>query len=252
MSDRPASPARNKTTVPIVVAVVAALIAGVMLLAPSLAGGTGAPGDAAGPPVEGVTRDGSRPPVDPEDDPFAGVVRRDPKDPMALGDVDAPVVMVNYSEFQCPFCGKFARDTEPELVKKYVEDGTLRIEWRDFPYLGPESTTAAKAGRAAGAQGRFWHFHDAMFANQQPPNSGKVTEEYLVGIAEQVGLDIEKFREDLGSEWAAEAVEKDFEQGQQIGITGTPAFLVNSRPIMGAQPTEVFVETIEQAAEEAE
>jgi protein-disulfide isomerase len=159
--------------------------------------------------------------------------------------------MISYSEFQCPFCGKFARDTKPEL-EKYVEDGTLRIEWRDFPYLGPESTTAAVAGRAAGAQGEFWAFHDALFADQQPPNSGKVTAAYLVGIAKQIGLDTAKFREDMSAAWATAAVRKDFDEGQQIGVTGTPAFIVNGRPIIGAQPTEVFVDAIEQAAEAAE
>lgn len=247
----PDKPARNKATIPVVVGLVAALITGVMLLAPTLAG-SGEGNDSAGRPVSGVSRDGSRPPADPENDPFAQLVRRDPEDPTALGDVDAPVVMINYSEFQCPFCGKFARDTEPTLVEEYVEDGTLRIEWRDFPYLGPESTTAAKAARAAGAQDKFWEFHDAMFADQQPPNSGKLTEDFLVGIAEQIGLDTGKFRADLNSPWAAKAVEKDFAEGQQIGVTGTPAFIVNGRPIMGAQPTEVFVEAVEQAAEAAQ
>ncbi len=237
-------PARSKATVPIVVAVVAALIAGVMLLAPALA-------ESGEAPVADVNRAGSRPPVDPENDPFAHIVRRDPKDPSSLGDVDAPVVMINYSEFQCPFCGKFARDTEPELVEQFVEDGTLRIEWRHFPYLGPESQTAAQAGYAAGAQGKFWEFHDAMYANQQPPNSGRLTEDYLVGVAEEVGLDGERFREDMSSSEAEAAVKRDFQEGQSIGVTGTPAFLVNGQPIMGAQPTEVFVEAIEQASEAA-
>ncbi|HEU4514273.1 MAG TPA: thioredoxin domain-containing protein [Nocardioidaceae bacterium] len=248
----PDTPARNKAAVPAAVALVAALITGVVLLAPLLAGGSGESNGSAGRPVSDVSRDGSRPPADPENDPFARLVRRDPEDPTALGEPDAPVVMINYSEFQCPFCGKFARDTEPTLVEEFVEDGTLRIEWRDFPYLGPESTTAAQAGRAAGAQGKFWEFHDAMFADQQPPNSGNLTEEYLVGVAEQIGLDTKKFRKDMSSAWAADAVAKDFDEGQQIGVTGTPAFLVNGRPIMGAQPTDVFVDAIEQAAEAAE
>ena len=251
MSNRPVTPARNKATIPIVVAVVAALIAGAMLLAPAVTGGSGGSEEAGGPPVSDVSRDGSRPPVDPENDPFAKLVRRDPKDPMAMGDVDAPVVMISYSEFQCPFCGKFARDTEPELARRYVEDGTLRIEWRDFPYLGPESTTAAKAGRAAGAQGKFWEYHDAMYADQQPPNSGRLTEAYLVGVAREVGLDTGRFREDMRSAATAKAVSHDFQEGQSIGVTGTPAFIVNGMPIMGAQPTEVFADAIERAAEEA-
>jgi protein-disulfide isomerase len=200
---------------------------------------------------DGGSHDGSRQPADPTDDPFAELVRRDRDDPTALGDADAPVVMINYSEFQCPFCGKFARDTEPTLVEEYVEDGTLRIEWRDFPYLGPESTTAARAGRAAGAQGRFWEFHDAMYADQQPPNSGRLTEEYLVGVAEEIGLDTGEFRADMRAPWTAAAVAEDFDEGQMIGVTGTPAFVVNGRPIIGAQPTDVFVDAIERAADAA-
>jgi protein-disulfide isomerase len=247
MSD---APARSRATLPIVVAVVAALVAGVMLLAPALAGSGSGEGEGNSAAAE-LDRDGSRPPIDPENDPFADLVRRDADDPAALGDVDAPVVMINYSEYQCPFCGKFARDTKPELVERYVEDGTLRIEWRDFPYLGPESITSAKAGYAAGQQDSFWEFHDAMFADQQPPNSGRLTEEYLLDKAEQVGLDVEQFRADMTSKEAAATVKKDFDEGQEIGVTGTPAFIVNGRPIMGAQPTEVFVDAVEQAAEAA-
>ncbi len=241
--------ARSKATVPIVVAVVAALVTGTMLLSTVLGGGEDK--ESAQTPVSDVSRDGSRPPVDEKNDPFAALVRRDPKDAAALGEVDAPVVMINYSEFQCPFCGKFARDTKPELMK-YVEDGTMRIEWRHFPYLGPESITSAKASWAAGEQGRFWEYHDAMFADQQPPNSGKLTDEYLLDKAREIGLDVERFEEDMTSKTAADEVQADFDEGQEIGVTGTPAFLVNGRPIMGAQPTEAFVEAIEQAAQDAQ
>lgn len=179
-------------------------------------------------------------------------MRRDADDPMALGEPDAPVVMVAYSEFQCPFCGKFARDTEPTLVEKYVADGTLRIEWRDFPYLGAESTVAARGGRAAAAQDRFWEFEEAMYADQLPPNSGNLDEDYLVSVAEDIGLDVDRFRDDLASSELDAAVQQDFAEGQAIGVTGTPAFVINGVPVIGAQPTEVFERTIEKAAGEAE
>lgn len=180
------------------------------------------------------------------------LARRLPDDATAMGEVDAPVVLVAYSEFQCPFCGKFARDTAPVLQEKFVDDGTLRIEWRDFPYLGPESGTAAQAGRAAALQGTFWEFHDAMFADQQPPNSGALDEDFLVGIAEEIGLDVKQFRADLTSEATRQLVGVDFSEGQSIGVSGTPTFLVNGRPIVGAQPTEVFVQAISEAAEAAD
>jgi protein-disulfide isomerase len=179
------------------------------------------------------------------------LVRREADDPMAIGDADAPVVMVSYSEFQCPFCGKFARDTEPTLIDQYVEDGTLRIEWRDFPYLGSESTTAAQGGRAAAAQDSFWAFQDEMYANQLPPNSGNLDEDYLAGIAEKLGLDVEQFRADMNSQVTEQAIAEDFSEGQAIGVTGTPAFVINGVPVIGAQPTEVFEQIIEQAAAEA-
>jgi protein-disulfide isomerase len=244
MTDRPT---RRKATVPILVAALAALVTVAMLVAPGLSSGSSGEDDSR---AAEPSRAGGRPPID-ENDPLLAIPRREAKDPMAMGDVDAPVVMVNYSEFQCPFCGKFARDTEPELVKRFVEDGTLRIEWRDFPYLGPESTTAAHAGRAAALQGEFWAFHDAMYADQQPPNSGRLTEDHLVGVAEAIGLDPERFRKDMESPAVAKAVSRDFQEGQSIGVTGTPAFLVNGQPIMGAQPTEVFVQAIEDAADRA-
>ena len=218
--------------------------------------GRGDDGSAAERSGSGQQGQASAPSADSSQDEVAAylesLARREEGDPLAVGAVDAPVVMINYSEYQCPFCGRFARETEPELVERYVESGDLRIEWRDFPYLGPESQTAAQAGRAAAEQDGFWEFTEAMFADQQPPNSGRLTPEFLADVAEGVGLDREQFLADLESPELAEAVEADFQQGQSIGVTGTPAFLINGRPVIGAQPTEVFVETIEEALAEAE
>lgn len=179
------------------------------------------------------------------------LARRQPEDPMAMGSKDAPVVMVSYSEFQCPFCGKFARDTEPTLIKDYVDKGVLRIEWRDFPYLGEESLTAARAGRAAAAQGKFWQFHDAMYGAQLPPNSGRLTEAFVIDIAKRIGLDTDTFSKDLKSAELGGAIQRDFQEGQAIGVTGTPAFIINGQPVIGAQPTAEFVKVIEQAAKSA-
>lgn len=230
---------RGAVTVPLVVAVVAAMIAAVMMFA----SGVGKPSDSAGERA-GEALESS--------DPLLAVIRRQADDPVAMGATDAPVVMINYSEFQCPFCGKFVRDTEPTLIEKYVKEGILRIEWRDFPYLGPESIAAAKAGRAAAAQDEFWAFHDALYANQQPPNSGGLTEDFLAGLAKKVGLDVTQFRKTMNTGDTADAVQRDFAEGQSIGVNGTPAFLINGKPIIGAQPTGVFEEAIERAAAEAQ
>lgn len=175
------------------------------------------------------------------------VERRDPDDPTAMGPVDAPVVMVLYADFRCPHCGRYARDTAPQLVERYVADGTLRIEWRDFPYLGDASQVAALAARAAAEQDAFWAFHDALFAAQDRD----LHEDALVAIAADLGLDVERFRADLRSDDVAAAVARDFAEGQALGVTGTPAFLINGRPLLGAHDAAVFAEVIETAAAEA-
>lgn len=172
--------------------------------------------------------------------------------PPTLGDEDAPVTMVEYSDFQCPYCGQFAREVEPELVDEYVEDGTLKIEWRDFPYLGQESVNAALAARAAQEQGRFWEFHEVLYDNQDSVNGGAFSDDNLMRLAGEAGLNAAELEESLTSSEHQEEVGSDFEEGQQRGITGTPTFIINGETIVGAQPKEEFERVIEEAAVRAE
>lgn len=179
------------------------------------------------------------------------LAHRQEGDPLARGRVDAPVVLIEWADFQCPFCGKYARETEPTLMREYVDRGVLRIEWRDFPYFGEQSVQAAKAARAAGRQGKFWQFHKAVYALELPPRSGRLTDERLGVIAEQIGLDMTRFRSDMADPDLADAVEADFAEAQQLGISGTPTFLVNGQPLVGAQPLETFRQVIDRAAKQA-
>ncbi|CAL9641172.1 hypothetical protein SUDANB145_06338 [Streptomyces sp. enrichment culture] len=178
--------------------------------------------------------------------------RRDTDDPLAVGDADAPVVMIEYSDFQCPYCGKFARGTEPELIRSYVEKGVLRIEWRNFPIFGEESEQAARAAWAAGRQGRFWEFHDQAYSTTHEKNSGAFTTDKLTAMAKAAGVDdLDAFRTDMDSDQAKAAIEQDQNEGYSLGVTSTPAFLVNDVPVLGAQPLDTFEETIEAAAKAA-
>lgn len=177
--------------------------------------------------------------------------RLDDDDPMAMGDVDAPVVLIDYSDFQCPFCGKFARDTAPELVKKYVDKGVLRIEWRDFPYLGDDSWKGARAGRAAADQDKFWEFHDAMYADPPKTNSGEMTDKFLRGIADDVGMDVQQFTDDMKSDKYKSKIQADFDEGQSIGVSAAPTFFINGTPIMGAQALPAFTDVIDHESKEA-
>ncbi|WP_370375082.1 DsbA family protein [Streptomyces laculatispora] len=181
---------------------------------------------------------------------LAKLARRDAGDKLAQGRADAPVVLIEYADFKCGYCAKFARDTEPALVKKYVDNGTLRIEWRNFPIFGAESEAAARASWAAGQQGRFWQFHSAAYAEGvKEKGFGK---DRLKALAQQAGVaDLDRFQADADGAAAAAAVSKDQEQGYGIGATSTPSFLINGRPIAGAQSTQTFDQAIEQAAERA-
>ncbi|MFD3512500.1 DsbA family protein [Streptomyces sp. NPDC058657] len=178
------------------------------------------------------------------------LARRADGDKLALGRADAPVVMVEYADFKCGFCGKFARDTEPELIKKYVDNGTLRIEWRNFPIFGAESEAAARASWAAGQQGRFWEFHRAAYAKgakEKGFGDARLTE-----LAKEAGVDdLARFTSDVAGKQAKDAVQKDQQEAYGLGASATPAFLINGRPIAGAQPDEVFQQAIEQAARTA-
>ncbi|MFK4069646.1 DsbA family protein [Streptomyces sp. NPDC029674] len=178
------------------------------------------------------------------------LARRDAGDPLAQGRADAPVVMVEYADFKCGFCGKFARDTEPGLVKKYVDEGTLRIEWRNFPIFGEDSERAARGAWAAGRQGRFWQFHEAAYADGSKEKG--FGEGRLKELAREAGVkDVGRFVKDLDSDAARAAVKKDQEEAYGLGAASTPSFLVNGRPISGAQPDQVFDQAIEAAAEQA-
>ncbi|MBB4664524.1 DsbA family protein [Conexibacter arvalis] len=180
--------------------------------------------------------------------PVTGTERRIDGDPLALGRVDAPVVMVEYADYRCPFCAKFATDTLPELTRRYVDTGLLRIEWRDFPIFGEDSERASRAGRAAAAQGRFWPFYRELFGAAPPSGHPPMPLEKLERLARRAGVkDLARFRRDVAADETHGAVESDLEHGLALGVNSTPAFVINGFPLLGAQPLEAFVEVIEQA-----
>lgn len=184
--------------------------------------------------------------------PMGDQARREADDPLALGPLDAPVVMVMFSDFRCPFCARFSRETEPELVERYVDEGLLRIEWRDFPVFGEQSRLAARAGRAAADQGRFWQFTRAVYEAAPDRGHPDLTPRVLHDFAVQAGLeDLDAFDEALRSDRYATSIDADVSQARGLGISGTPSFAVNGRPIVGAQPTPAFVAVIEDALDAA-
>jgi protein-disulfide isomerase len=169
----------------------------------------------------------------------------------ALGRKNAPVTIVEYADFQCPYCGKFARQVEPKIVKRYVESGQVKLVWRDFPYLGQESVNAALAARAAQAQGKFWKYHDLLYSNQGPPNSGSFSDAELITLAKKAHLNVKRFKTDFRGGRYAVPVRRDFAEGQGRGISGTPTFFINGKRLVGAQPFGTFARAIREAKAKA-
>ncbi|MDO5726293.1 MAG: thioredoxin domain-containing protein [Bowdeniella nasicola] len=172
-------------------------------------------------------------------------VKRDPDDPFARGEVDAPVVMVEYSDFSCPFCAQFATQTMPEL-EPYIAEGTLRVEWRDLA-LFPEGQHSAAAAHAAAQQGKFWEFHDLIFADHSGQGHPSYDVDAYVEFARQAGVsDLEAFRADVQDDTYLDDVRAATDTTMMsLGLRGTPAFIINDQVISGAQPLEVFIDAIE-------
>ena len=138
------------------------------------------------------------------------------------------------------------------MAKRYIENGTLRLEWRDFPHFGEESRRAAVAARAAQEQGKFWEYHDLLYKNQKSINSGAFSDDNLVGFAQEAGLDATRFRAALERRKYEAVVEKDFREGQDAGIVSTPSFEINGRVLVGPQPLATFEQVIEEEAQRAD
>lgn len=172
--------------------------------------------------------------------------RRAEGDPLARGSVDAEIVMTEWADYRCPFCSVFTEDTLP-LLQPLIDDGTLRIEFRDLAIFGDDSINAAAGARAAGEQGLYWEFATALY--ESLPNQGHppVGDDVVTAIAQQVGVpDMGRFRTDYTSPDTRAAVEADSAEAQGFGISGTPAFLIGTEFISGAQPIEVFETVIAQ------
>jgi protein-disulfide isomerase len=159
------------------------------------------------------------------------------------GAAEAPVTIVEFSDFHCPFC-KQSQATLKQLLDRYP--GKLKHVYRDFPLdqLHPHARGAAEAARCANDQAKFWEYHDVLFAH--PPQAGR---EVLRRYAEQVGLDLAAFDRCLASGVHREAVQRDLDEGAGLGITGTPAFFINGRRLVGAQQLEAFTRVIEEELE---
>lgn len=182
----------------------------------------------------------------------ASLERRIEGDPMAIGDVDAPVVMTEWVDLRCPYCAVFTRDTLPDVIKEYVDSGKVRIEMQDVAFFGEESLRASAAARAAAEQGRYFEFIDAVYEAAPESGHAELTTEELIGHALTAEVpNMERFKQDMARDDLRAAATQSTEQASKLGVTGVPFFAVNGQGISGAQPIETFREFLDQAVADA-
>jgi protein-disulfide isomerase len=138
------------------------------------------------------------------------------------GRADAKLTLIEFSDFECPFCGRYMSDTYPQLTREYVDTGKVRYVFRHFPLerIHPKALKASEAAECARVQGEFWPMHDRMFADQQ-----SLAESELVGHARTIGLDVPAFQACLNGQATAK-VRADLDAGARAGMTGTPTFFI--------------------------
>lgn len=163
----------------------------------------------------------------------------------SMGDLKAPIHIIEYGDYQCPYCLKFWAETEPKIVEEYVNTGKVYFEFRAYPILGPESFTAAEGAYCAGDQGKFWEFHDTLFHNWTGENVGDFTQEKLTRYATALGLDVQVFESCISEGKYAGRVEQDKAQAEADGVYATPTLFINGIKVEGAQPFEVIQQYIE-------
>jgi len=165
----------------------------------------------------------------------------------SAGSTDAPITMIVCSDFQCPFCAKFAHEVINKLRGDFIKNGKLKVVFKHDPLpFHPLAQKASEAAECAHRQGKFWAMHDRLFSDgvSQEANA-------LKSSARAIGLDIEKFNRCLENGETAETVRRDKEECEAAGVTGTPTIFINGKKIVGAQPYDQFKNLIAEAVKQS-
>ncbi len=226
------------TSVPLAILVAAAMISGSILSV----GSGGSRSAVLGGSVASPAPENDAPPEIP--DPSVLSSARD----ASLGSEKARVTIVEFSDFQCPFCRNFFTNTFSQLKKQYIDTGKVRLVFRHYPLsFHPAARPSALAAECAADQGKFWQFHDKVFAEQEKKGTGTITYGVpeLKTWAAQIGLNKATFDTCLDTEKYASKVDADSADGAKYGVSGTPSFFVNGKLLVGAQPLSDFQSLID-------
>ena len=167
-----------------------------------------------------------------------------------LGPENAKVVIIEFSDFQCPFCRSFWRDTLSQIKEQYINSGkSVKFVYRDFPLsFHPMAQKYAEAAECAEEQNKFWEMHDKIFQEQEKLGTGTISAYGVSDVkrwAGEIGLNVSEFNQCLDLGKYASEVKKDFDDGSKAGVNGTPTFFINGEVLVGAQPIQTFIQTID-------
>jgi protein-disulfide isomerase len=168
-----------------------------------------------------------------------------PKDAPFLGNPDAKMTIVEFGDFQCPYCGRFFNQFLPILKKDYIDTGKIKFVYMDYAFLGQESKDAAEAAKCAAEQGKFWEYHDQLYKNQKGENIGAFNPTKLKQFASNINLDANSFDICIAAEKYEKAIEDELNLGKKYGVRGTPNFIIGKQLKTGTGTTESFKQIID-------
>jgi protein-disulfide isomerase len=162
----------------------------------------------------------------------------------SMGDTDAPVKVETFSDFQCPYCKIAAEEIEPGIVSKYIATGKVHFTFVPYSFIGQESVAAAEAAYCAADQNKFWEYHDLIFANQAGENRGNYTDRKLKAFASDLSLDTNTFNQCYDKGTHREKVKQNLEYGKEVGVRGTPYYLVGDRLVDSSKLETTILEVL--------
>lgn len=231
----------NGKFLPVSILIAAAVIGGVIVFAATRGGSLNGSNGAAQLPPSGA-------PAAPTPASVPPISGRD----VVLGNANAPVTLIEYGDYQCPFCGRFFSQVEPSLRTDYINTGKVKMVFRNFQFLGQESVAAGEAAECAQEQNKFWAYHDALYAAKvgdaaNGENDGFFNRAEFIKLAEQVKLDANAFTSCIDGNKYVKQIEQDKASASALGVNSTPTTFINGQQVVGAQPYSAFKAVIDAA-----
>ena len=240
-------PRKRDMFLPVSILIAAVMVGGAIVFATLYKGG------GAAPPAGGVGGNGNVVAATSTATNPAAAMTLGPRDAI-LGNANATVTLIEYGDYQCPYCVQFFSETQPQILQNYVNTGKVRVVFRDFAFLGAESTAAANAAQCAEDQNKLWAYHDALYNakladdnNGGSEDDGFYTTAEFLKLAQRVGLNLPTFTSCINNSTDANIVAQEKGAAANAGVNSTPSFIVNGTMVTGAQPYSVFQAALDAA-----